>query len=410
MFRYLVLIQPLGLMYGSAGNFLSSDNLVGRSGRKFPPDAATLSGLILSTSQNQQDTDYSPLKRNLHVTGPFWAYTSSPERFYLPLPRIYTFGEHNYKTLGWRDRRWYDYATAEQSVYKLKSEYTWQRVDCWGYPPEVLHQQRQIYNKRKERKELTEGELPPIETQPWEFVSTLHPKMEVDERHVEDGGLFLEYAVQVPEGCGIVYLSTHAVEDGWYRFGGENHLVELSCQELSESSTISQLLRQPIKQTAALITPGVWGDRQLSYRYPLHPDFPKNKRPNMVTDRPVPYRYRLGASTKTANTEIEQHSATGADSVEAQTGQAEIGSQQHNRLSIGRYAVPSGSVYAFGKPLPEDKNTWWQFPADWFPADGASSFSLKHLGVNLCLPIEIPDFEPASSAIAEVEDFEDVEE
>ena len=47
MFNYLILIHPLGFMYGSAGGFLSPENLVGRSGSKFPPEATTLAGLFL---------------------------------------------------------------------------------------------------------------------------------------------------------------------------------------------------------------------------------------------------------------------------------------------------------------------------------------------------------------------------
>lgn len=31
-FQYLIIIKPLGFLYGSAGRFLSPDNLVGRSG------------------------------------------------------------------------------------------------------------------------------------------------------------------------------------------------------------------------------------------------------------------------------------------------------------------------------------------------------------------------------------------
>jgi len=53
MFKYLISISPLGLMYGSAGAFLSPENLVGRSGAKFPPDAATLSGLMFSINNKR---------------------------------------------------------------------------------------------------------------------------------------------------------------------------------------------------------------------------------------------------------------------------------------------------------------------------------------------------------------------
>jgi CRISPR-associated protein Cmr3 len=45
-FTHLLQITPLGLLYGSAGGFLSPENLVGRSGNKFPPSSATVSGLI----------------------------------------------------------------------------------------------------------------------------------------------------------------------------------------------------------------------------------------------------------------------------------------------------------------------------------------------------------------------------
>jgi len=36
MFKYLAIIEPLGFLYGSAGRFLSPENLVGRSGANFP--------------------------------------------------------------------------------------------------------------------------------------------------------------------------------------------------------------------------------------------------------------------------------------------------------------------------------------------------------------------------------------
>ncbi|TVR08330.1 MAG: CRISPR-associated protein, partial [Phormidium sp. GEM2.Bin31] len=45
MFPYLITIRPLGILYASAGGFLSPENLVGRAQAKFPPDAYTLSGL-----------------------------------------------------------------------------------------------------------------------------------------------------------------------------------------------------------------------------------------------------------------------------------------------------------------------------------------------------------------------------
>jgi CRISPR-associated protein Cmr3 len=65
-FEYLIVIEPLGLLYGSAGRFLSPENLVGRSGTSFPPSAATLSGLYAATSSSTE-------LESLQLAGPFWA-------------------------------------------------------------------------------------------------------------------------------------------------------------------------------------------------------------------------------------------------------------------------------------------------------------------------------------------------
>ena len=80
MFKYLITISPLGLMYGSAGAFLSPENLVGRSGAKFPPDAATLAGLFLSTNHASGEAiaRHEALTENLYVAGPFWAKRDEP--------------------------------------------------------------------------------------------------------------------------------------------------------------------------------------------------------------------------------------------------------------------------------------------------------------------------------------------
>lgn len=87
----------------------------------------------------------------------------------------------------------------------------------------------------------------------------------------------------------------------------------------------------------------------------------------MLTDKPVPYRYRIGQSRQ----EHEKNFDPAYDS--SKTG----------RLSRGRYAVPPGSVYVFREPL---NRTWWDFPNEWFPKEG---FPLKHLGCGLCLPVKI---------------------
>jgi CRISPR-associated protein Cmr3 len=67
MFNYLITVQPLGFLYGSAGAFLSPENLVGRSGAKFPPDAATLSGLMFSVNKIKPFTAHQDLRENLKV-------------------------------------------------------------------------------------------------------------------------------------------------------------------------------------------------------------------------------------------------------------------------------------------------------------------------------------------------------
>lgn len=73
-------------MYGSTGAFLSPENLVGLSGRKFPPDAATLSGLFFNANREQKFADRAELKNNLFVAGPFWAKQETPKQFYVPIP------------------------------------------------------------------------------------------------------------------------------------------------------------------------------------------------------------------------------------------------------------------------------------------------------------------------------------
>jgi hypothetical protein len=72
-FAYLLLLEPLGLLYGSSGRTLSPETLTGRAAEQFPPDAPTIAGLIASQLErpsglNTQDT---PLW-NLHTAGPFW--------------------------------------------------------------------------------------------------------------------------------------------------------------------------------------------------------------------------------------------------------------------------------------------------------------------------------------------------
>jgi CRISPR-associated protein Cmr3 len=323
MFKYLITVTPLGLMYGSAGAFLSPENLVGRSGAKFPPDAATLSGLFFSANYNSADHNSASrdrLKHNLIVSGPFWAKHDTPDNFYVPIPWHRVMGKK--KRDEWRieNRHW------ERKDDDVKPDYRWQTIDSWDRSPDIA--------------EVAEN--------PWKYVSFLHPKLRADERCVEDeDGLFLENAVQLDDDCCLVYLATEALPDGWYRLGGEGHMVEISSQEIKPKDSIYELLNRKIDRAFALITPGVWGSKALSYRYPRHPDFPREGM-KLLTDKAVPYRYRA-----------------------------------KQKLGRGRYAVPAGSVYVLKKPI---ERTWWEFPEEWFPKEG---FSLKHLGCGLCLPVKI---------------------
>ena len=351
MFNHLITVSPLGFLYGSAGAFLSPENLVGRSGTKFPPDASTLAGLIFSShkkaEQNASDYSQVDLRENLFVAGPFWANVSDPHYFYVPVPRHKIIGEDDSDQWEIRDYQWW---RDENAHPDLEADYQWQRIDAWDYSP------REIRDNRLGAQA------------PWTHLSMLHPSLKHDERHVRDeNGLFLENAAQMlpnkwdgtdEETC-LVYLSTIPIEDGWYRFGGESHFVEIESHDLDDSSPISDLLQRPIERAFALIAPGVWGSNSLSLRYPRHPDF-SERRPMMLTDRPTPYRYRNGG----------------------QSDQTEPLSQA-GRLSRGRYAVPPGTVYVFKNAI---SKSWWDWPAEWFPKEG---FPLKHLGCNLALPVDI---------------------
>jgi CRISPR-associated protein Cmr3 len=334
MFKHLITVSPLGLMYGSAGAFLSPENLVGRSGAKFPPDAATLAGLFFSANHSIGGAiaSHEVLRENLYVSGPFWAKRKHPEVFYVPMPRHRLIAEKEEDE--WRlegNKRW----EKDPKKEDLEPIYTWQSIDAWNRSTEKIRGNQEAA------------------TPPWEYVSFLHPKIKLDERHVVDeDGLFLENAVQLDEDYCLVYLSTYALPEGWYRFGGEGHMVEVGHHPLTEESKINCLLNQKIKRACALITPGVWGSVNLSYRYPKHPEFPRHGL-KLLTDKAVPYRYRMG---------------------NRETGRG--------RLGRGRYAVPTGSVYVFKQPL--DK-TWWEFPPEWFPEKGL----IKKIGAGLCLPVEI---------------------
>ena len=347
LFKYVILIEPLGFLYGSAGRFLSPENLVGRSGSSFPPSAATVSGIFAATHENNSI-------RDLHLAGPFWGKTTeveSEQDFYVPTPFTYLVKDGKiHHQLTWKQPKnsdeygWFD-ENDETPVGKFDKG-TWIKISDWKNPTEV-------------------------KPSPWKFSPHLHPKLEQNERRVvrksedsddDQGSLFLENAVEMPSDTCLVYLSSHDLSPNWYRFGGEGHLVEINCIELSQHW--KKLLQQEIKTQFALITPAVWGSNRLSYREPIQSQKsdPQNNNQSvwsvetLYTSRPYPFRYRLGDAKNSKNNPPKQ-------------------------LSRGRYSVPPGTVYILETPL---NKPWIAWDKDWFPREGPS---LKRWGCGLALPL-----------------------
>ena len=382
-FKYLLTVEPLGFLYGSAGRFLSPENLVGRSGDSFPPSAATVSGIFAANLGNNAIHAQGPqivifalflliqsrlyrlasillhdyLIRGLYLAGPFWGNTeevkSEQQNFYVPTPLTYLVKNSRLEhRLTWNASKegWFD--EKDESPSDKFEKGTWMAIADWQNPTEV-------------------------KKAPWKFSPHLHPRLEENQRRVatedreQQGSLFLENAVEMPPDTCLVYLSSHKLESGWYRFGGEGHIVEINCLELNQKH--KDLLRQPIKKQFAIITPAVWGSNRLSYREPIllekgNPEKYKQEDPEsnnrfvwdvetLYTARPNPIRYRLGNR--------ENH----------QPGQPKL-------LSRGRYAVPAGTVYVLQEPL---NKSWQDWDENWFPKEGPS---LKRWGCGLALPLE----------------------
>lgn len=332
MFRYLIKIEPLGLLYGSSGKFLSPENLVGRSGTSFPPSTATLSGLYAATLDQKDPKDYKTLG-DLQLAGPFWGDKTAPQSFYVPLPKIYyrPEGQERPSCLKWK-------SNGEAAG--------WQQLFSGKFPKDLWIP-------------ITEWQDPQtVRRPPWEFLRHLHPRLKEDERHVDvdsgRGSLFLENSVQMdPDSC-LIYLSNTPIADGWYRFGGEGHMVDLECHPLDEK--IQERLSQPVERSFALITPAVWGSNRLSYREPQTQTDTGSQNvwecEAMITDRPSTFRFRMGGKGST------------------------------KRLGRGRYSVPAGTVYILKHPLPE--GSWENWPESWFPKE---AYSFKRWGCGLSLPL-----------------------
>ena len=373
MLKYLVIIKPLGMLYGSAGRFLSPDNLVGRSGDRFPPSTATVAGLYAAKCwKGKGDLD------NLFIAGPFWANIDKPESFYVPTPLNFRIDRNPNKDGYEIVERWQwndDLGWHLESETKEKKSLnnSWVSIEDWS------HLQAAKISKH----------IPVIaSSQVWKYQPHLHPRLEDDERHVvrpidngndlpaQQGSLFLENGVQLhPDRC-LVYLSSRKLEPGCYRFGGEGHLADIECVEISSASAISKLMSQPIDSCFSLLTPAVWGTQRLSYRfpvplgkeptqthlYPLPPNIQSVSDRNvksfwsitaLMTERPIPFRFRMGGTGKT------------------------------KRLSRGRYAVPAGTVYH----VKEQIKSWQNWEQEWFPKEG---YSYQHWGCGFALPLTLP--------------------
>lgn len=336
-FKYLVTLEPLGLLYGSMGKFLSPENLVGRSGSHFPPSAATLSGLFAAAYAQQGQLPQ--LEADLKLAGPFWAETANPQAFYVPTPLNCLVRDNTIVAqLRWSEAQGH-WGAGPSGKFE---EDTWINLDHWPPSP-------------------TDSHLLPVTPDPWEFLPHLHPRLADDQRRVEvspegSGSLFLENAVQLPDHICLVYLSTLPLDPGWYRFGGEGHLVDLTCHELGEPG--ATLLNQPLGHSFALITPALWGSNRLSLRQPET----WGDQVQLLTGRAQPFRYRLGGQ-----------------------------SGQPKRLSRGRYAVPAGTIYI----TPTPQSDWGDWPDEWFPKEGPR---LNRWGSGLALPLPDAIAPPSSPA------------
>lgn len=143
--------------------------------------------------------------------------------------------------------------------------------------------------------------------------------------------------------------------------------MNIECKPIS--AELKDLLSKPAGKAFALITPAVWGSNRHSYREPMvqkkedrsSDGFEAWKCESLLTERPFPFRYRLG-NPKNEETNEKINS-------------------KEKLLSRGRYAVPAGSVYVLKEPLP----SWQKWDETWFPKEGVS---FKRWGCGLALPLE----------------------
>ncbi len=376
-FQYLITIKPLGFLYGSAGRFLSPENLVGRSGTSFPPNAATLSGVFAHHFNGDQNT-----LDNLQLAGPFWSFLEDVNNFFVPTPMNCLSGGKTLKDkinkleylkiknlinlCKFCQNKWLNY---EEMISKANNN---NKLKICNLPPTGKFESKTwIAISDWEKLQKTNTNLSDISVylDPWQFNPHLHPKLEDKERITQEGELFLENAVELNPNTCLVYLSNIELPSGWYRFGGEGHIVEIEStpieETVEEKKTAKYWLNQPLKTAFALITPAIWGSNRFSFRAPKMNQetgqlyWGEKEVKALLTKHPITHRYRLGNRKN--------------------------GHQKHQPklLSRGRYAVPSGSVYVLDEPL---NCTWQNLEDSWFPREGY--YSMKRWGCGLALPLE----------------------
>ena len=349
-FRCLLTLEPLGLLHGSAGRFLSPENLTGRAAEHFPPDSPALAGLVaaqLAAQGRQHEV------RDLHTAGPFWADLHQPAGLdpFLPAP------------LNLLQRK---QLLPDGSTKRIVDSRLLPAAAGWTVPDGVTLPRKPLkggWIRLSQWERQGDAEKIQIQGDPWAAVPHLHPRLKEEERSsAGENALFLEYGMALKGGVALAYLCSHEIPEGRYRFGGEGHLVEIRGHPVPEA--LSRLLALPLEGSFALITPGVWGSSRISEREPLdtsrrpafHPWHRNGSAPVLLTDRPTPWRHRLGGGS---------------------------GSSDGSRLSRGRWAVQAGSCY--GLPVGRDPlPPWPDWPESWFPREG---LSFRQFGTALALPL-----------------------
>ena len=367
-FQYAIAIKPLGLLYGSAGGFLSPENLVGRSSTKFPPDATTLSG-VYAAHYGEQSNEL----KTLQLAGSFWSYEGDELNFYVPTPFNCLVKEgkiHSILVLNEDKWRLPQNNLPEDTKF---TKHSWIALSDWQY----------LSNLKDNSPVAPQGNQLRVKVNPWESLPHLHPRLKKEQRIVHQnaetnqGSLFLENAIQLESNVCLIYLANFLLPHGWYRFGGEGHMVEIESHPLN--TEILNLLDKPVGDSFALISPGVWGTNRLSYRVPVthqkqndnsYKADPVWKVKDSISSRPRPFRYRLGKKKKTDKPESENPS---------------VKDHLPKLLSRGRYAVPPGSVYVLEEELP----SWYEWEQSWFPKEG---YSLKRWGCSLALPLPVANY------------------